>query len=77
MTPLELPDVEWFDEQFRLVDEDGETPLVGRGYRVVADNGQTWEGVTDADGLTDRIYTRSAIGLQVEVMPAQAKKVIE
>jgi len=76
LSPSTHPDLSWFDEQFRLVDEDGETPLVGRPYRIVSDDGQAWDGFTDQDGLTQRVYTQSAAGLTVEVLPA-TKEVIE
>ncbi len=77
VSPLTMPELEWFDERFRLVGDDGESPLVGRPYRVVADNGQSWDGVTDGDGLTERIYTRSPMGLKVEISEPQTQRVVE
>ena len=77
VSPATMPELEWFDEQFRLVGDDGESPLVGRAYRVLADNGQIWEGVTDSDGLTDRIYTRSPMGLRVEISEPDAQRLVE
>ncbi|MEO6590479.1 MAG: DUF2345 domain-containing protein, partial [Pyrinomonadaceae bacterium] len=67
-----------FNEQFHLVAEDGETPLINRRYRISASHGQKWEGLSDSDGLTERIYTDAAIDLSIEVFPADtAKRVIE
>lgn len=66
-----------FDEQFHLVDADGETPLPNRRYRIIASNGQTWEGMTDSDGLTQRVYTRVAMDLSVEILPDDKQKVIQ
>ena len=56
-----------FDERFRLVGKDGETPMAHRRYRVTAEDGQRWEGITNAEGLTDRIYTVSEQKLSVEI----------
>jgi len=77
VSPITMPELEWFDEQFRLVDDDGESPLVRRAYRIVADNGESWQGVTDADGLTERVYTRSPMGLRVEISEPTEAKLIE
>ena len=50
-----------YDEQFRLVMPDEETPMANQAYRIVAGNGRIWEGVTDGDGLTMRVTTESAL----------------
>jgi type VI secretion system secreted protein VgrG len=76
LTPLTMPDVEWFDEQFHLVDTDGETPLTARRYIITASNGQTWEGISDADGLTERIYTQASMSLKIEVLPSEISTVL-
>jgi len=70
------PDVDGYDEQFHLVSAEGEM-LAHRPYRIVGDNGQVWEGVSDAEGLTQRIFTRTAVGLTVEVLPPTTTKVVE
>jgi uncharacterized protein (DUF2345 family) len=71
-----MPDADWFDEQFHLVDADGETPLPNRRYRVTASNGQTWEGVSDADGLTERIHTQAAMDLKIDVFASDTSEVV-
>ncbi|MGZ3183759.1 MAG: PAAR domain-containing protein [Telluria sp.] len=56
-----------FDEQFRVVTEDGETPLVHRRYRIFASTGEEWHGRTDENGLTKRVSTTKAAELTLEV----------
>jgi type VI secretion system secreted protein VgrG len=57
-----------FDERFRLVGEDEETPLAHRRYRISAEDGQCWEGTTNSEGLTERIYTVSEQKLSIEII---------
>jgi type VI secretion system secreted protein VgrG len=56
-----------FDERFHLVSHDGETPLAHRRYRITADDGQYWEGMTNGEGLTERVYTTSKQKLTLEI----------
>jgi type VI secretion system secreted protein VgrG len=63
-----IPERGKYDERFRFVAEDGETPLAHRHYRILAQSGQCWEGITNADGLTDRIYASSPEELSVEII---------
>ena len=56
-----------FDEQFHLVSEEGE-PLSGLRYAIRAADGREWKGVTNADGLTQRVFTEQSVGLIVEVL---------
>jgi type VI secretion system secreted protein VgrG len=63
-----IPERGKFDERFHLVAEDGETPLAHRHYRIHSVAGPYWEGVTNAQGLTDRIYTSSPQELSVEIL---------
>jgi type VI secretion system secreted protein VgrG len=63
-----IPERGKYDERFRFVAEDGETPLAHRHYRVHAPSGQCWEGITNAEGLTDRIYVSSPEELSVEII---------
>ncbi|WP_229412680.1 type VI secretion system Vgr family protein, partial [Massilia sp. Root335] len=65
---IPIPERGKFDERFHFVAEDGETPLAHRQYRIHAADGQCWEGVTNAQGLTDRIYTSSPQELSVEIL---------
>ncbi|VXB95768.1 Rhs element Vgr protein [Burkholderia sp. 8Y] len=52
-----LPNGDVFHEQFRLLDEDGETPLVRRYYEIHGESGAVWSGYTDNQGLTERVFT--------------------
>jgi type VI secretion system secreted protein VgrG len=65
-----------YDEQFRLVGPDGETPIAHQPYKITSDDGQVWLGVTDADGLTTRTVTRGEQGLTVELLPSSSSQVI-
>ena len=58
-----------FDEQFQLIGSDGQTPIANRRYRIVADDGQTWEGRSDDSGLTERVVTRSSAKLSLLLLP--------
>jgi type VI secretion system secreted protein VgrG len=58
-----------FDEQFKLTGSDGQTPLSNCRYRIVADDGQTWEGRSDAHGLTQRVITRSSVRVSLLLLP--------
>lgn len=58
-----------FDEQFRLVGTDGATPLANRRYRITSSDGRTWEGASDANGLTRRIKTSDATKISIELLP--------
>ncbi len=55
-----------FDEMFHLVDST-DLPLPNTKYRITGSNGQVWEGVTDSEGLTKRIYTSRAVELSIEI----------
>jgi type VI secretion system secreted protein VgrG len=63
-----IPERGKFDERFHVVAEDGETPLAHRSYRIHTADGQCWEGVTNAQGLTDRIYASPPQELSVEIL---------
>jgi len=56
-----------FDERFHFVGSDGETPMAHRRYRITAEDGQRWEGMTNSEGLTERIYTTSEQKLSIEI----------
>jgi hypothetical protein len=56
-----------FDERFHFVGNDGETPMAHRRYRITAEDGQHWEGITNSEGLTERIYTTSEQKLSIEI----------
>ena len=52
-----LPGDDVFHEQFRLLDEDEETPLRNRYYEIRSESGRIWTGYSDNQGLTERVYT--------------------
>ena len=58
-----------FDEQFRLTAADGHTPISNRSYRIVADNGQIWEGRSDDEGFTQRVTTKSSVKISLFLLP--------
>ncbi|MGH8075165.1 MAG: PAAR domain-containing protein [Lysobacter sp.] len=58
-----------FDEQIRFVGPTG-VPLSNLGYRLHLADGSTAEGVTDADGRTERVATVQAVGFySAELLP--------
>ncbi|AKO01562.1 type VI secretion system Vgr family protein [Xanthomonas oryzae pv. oryzicola] len=61
-----------YDEQFRLVADDGETPLSRCRYRITGNNGDAWEGIADEDGLTERVFTLVPTKLDVEIIESSA-----
>ena len=61
-----LPVIDGFDEQFRLVDEN-EQALPNHAYRIRSACGMTWEGVSDADGMTQRVFTDAPSNLEIEL----------
>ncbi|VXC25213.1 conserved hypothetical protein [Burkholderia sp. 8Y] len=56
-----------YDEQFVLVDEDGK-PIAGQQYMITTDDGKVYQGVTDANGAAERVYTDSPMGLVFELV---------
>ena len=76
VSPETTPDLDWYDEQFHLVNADGEV-LADRPYRILGDNGQVWQGVSDAEGSTQRVFTCAPVGLTVEILPAMQQRIIE
>ncbi|MET0380110.1 MAG: type VI secretion system Vgr family protein [Spongiibacteraceae bacterium] len=64
--------IESFDEQFRLVSRDGKTPISNKRYRITAEDGTTWEGVSNEDGFTERVYTSSQTPLVLTLLPEEA-----
>ena len=61
-----------------VVDEHGSVKA-NVGYRIKASNGQVWEGIADADGLTQRIITNEPVALDLEIVDqlVTVSKVIE
>ena len=53
-----------FDEQFQLVDKRGK-PMANAAYKIVSASGVTVEGVTDANGKTERVKTAAEEQLQI------------
>lgn len=62
-------DEQVFDEKFQITGSDGKTPIINCRYRIVADDGQTWEGQSDDHGLTQRVVTRSSVKLSLLLLP--------
>jgi len=63
-----LNDIGIYDERFHIIDETTKEPLSHCSYRITASNGQTWEGISDVDGFTKRVYTDSQVDLSIEIV---------
>jgi type VI secretion system secreted protein VgrG len=59
----------FFDEQFRLISNDGKTPVGNKRYRITAEDGTEWEGKTNDEGLTERVFTSSEQKLSLILIP--------
>lgn len=67
-----------YSEQFHVVTPGAEhLPKAGQRYRISAADGRVWEGVTDADGLTERVYTNAVVALTFETLGDTDGEVIE
>jgi uncharacterized Zn-binding protein involved in type VI secretion len=56
-----------FDQQFHLVDEASGSPIKGRKYRITWPGGTT-EGVSDAEGLTQRVSWHEPAEVKIELV---------
>lgn len=60
---LSLPEsIASHDQRVRMVDLNSGDPLVNHRYRVTMEDGQVFEGVTDAEGLTDVLNSEIPFG---------------
>lgn len=67
-----------YSEQFHVVTPGAEhLPKAGQRYRISAADGRVWEGVTDADGLTERVYTDAPVALTFETLRDNDGEVIQ
>ncbi|VDR25570.1 Uncharacterized protein conserved in bacteria [Raoultella terrigena] len=55
-----------FSEQFRITEADKVTPRAGVPYTISSVSGQVWEGITNKDGMTERVVTRTAEKLSLK-----------
>lgn len=60
------PPLAQYDEQFTLLDE-ARRPLANVRYGIVANGGRVIAGLTDANGKTERVVTRSASNLKLQL----------
>jgi type VI secretion system secreted protein VgrG len=67
ISQINLPIIDGFDEQFRLLDEQ-ERPLSNIPYAIQSSCGKTWEGISDADGLTQRVFTEKPSSLSIYIL---------
>jgi uncharacterized Zn-binding protein involved in type VI secretion len=58
------------DEQFTLRDSGTGKPLTGVRYRITLHSGEIMAGVTDAAGRTQRVTSKGAEGLTLEILHA-------
>ncbi|WP_265578325.1 PAAR domain-containing protein [Pseudomonas protegens] len=54
-----------YNEQFELLDAEGE-PVPGFSYKIVTPGGKVYRGVTDSNGLTQRVFTSASELLRIE-----------
>jgi len=71
VSDVNLPLIDGFDEQFRLVDEHDQA-LPNRPYRIRSACGKIWEGVSDTQGMTQRVFTEKPSRLEIEILEANA-----
>ncbi|MFC5479897.1 hypothetical protein [Massilia suwonensis] len=57
-----------FDEQFHLIDCENGVEMRGVDYRITASTGEVFEGTTNANGFTERIFTIGPAKLKIEVV---------
>ncbi|AMP03016.1 rhs element Vgr family protein [Collimonas pratensis] len=69
--PMNLPIVDGFDEQFRLTDEQ-DNALPNAAYTIRSSCGKIWQGISDADGLTQRVFTEKPTSLAVEILKGKS-----
>ncbi|HZX26814.1 MAG TPA: type VI secretion system Vgr family protein [Telluria sp.] len=66
------PEVE-HDQQIRMVDAVSGQPLANRRYRIKVEDGQQFEGTTDARGMTERMTSQLAFArYEIEVLDEEA-----
>ncbi|WP_254606808.1 hypothetical protein [Burkholderia contaminans] len=56
------------DEQYVLKNEKTGQPLVGVPYRIHTSSGRVFSGMTDSAGHTQRVATRYAEKLRIEIV---------
>ncbi len=54
----------FFDEQFRILDDSGK-PMANVPYFISSENGETFKGVTDNQGLCKRVFSKESAKLTV------------
>jgi type VI secretion system secreted protein VgrG len=71
VSDVNLPKIDGFDEQFRLVD-DHNNALANRPYTIRSACGKVWHGVSDAQGMTQRVFTEKPSSLEIEILEANS-----
>jgi type VI secretion system secreted protein VgrG len=73
-----LPDtrVDRFDQQFRLVLPETEIPITNQPYRITTSSGEVFEGVSDGEGMTERIITKDEEFLSIEILESAIERII-
>ncbi|HZZ06629.1 type VI secretion system Vgr family protein [Paraburkholderia sp.] len=66
----DMPGEKSYSAQFTVRDRSGAT-LRNYPYRLEAENGPTWYGVTDENGLTQRVWTTSSQNIKLHPHEAQ------
>jgi type VI secretion system secreted protein VgrG len=73
-----LPDtrVDLFDEQFHLVMPGTDHPIANTRYKITSSTGEVFEGTTDAQGYTERIFTDASVALEIEILDSSHEQII-
>lgn len=56
-----------FDLQFQIKGETSGNPMANMPYRITLENGKEFTGITDADGLTQRVTDAESVIAKIEV----------
>jgi len=64
--PIANEDRGQFDEQVRVVDENGQ-PIGGIPYHIKTSSGATHKGLTDMNGYCPRVYTKDEQQLDIAI----------
>ena len=73
-----LPDsrIDLYDEQFHLVSTGTDIAIAHTPYRITASTGEIFEGITDAFGFTERIFTEQKAKLEIEIFESNEEQII-
>jgi uncharacterized protein (DUF2345 family) len=68
-------DLREYDEQFHLVSHINQ-PIENARYRITSSSGEIFEGTTDHQGYTQRVRTRDAVDLTIEILSLEEHELV-